>query len=104
MQARQAPKTKEETREKPLPIVISSYNINRVYPREDGTVFADVTINGVTVYGCSVRAGKGGEAFLAWPSMKGKDGKYYKQAWAPLSNEDQDSIIQAIYDKVDGKA
>ena len=103
MQARNIKKTTEPAKEKPMPITVSSFNVNRVYPREDGSVFADITINGITVYGCSVRAGKNDEAFLAWPSSKGKDGKYYKQAWAPLAQEDMDSIIMAIYNKVDGK-
>ena len=91
-------------KEKPEPILVSSFSIGRVTDTGSGIPFADVTINGVTVYGCAVRSTGQGEAFLAWPTRKGQDGRWYKHAWAPLSQEDQDHIIQAIYDKLDGKA
>lgn len=86
------------------PIVVSSFAIGRVRDNGQGVPYADVTINGVTVYGCAVRATQAGEAFLAWPTKKGQDNKFYKLAYAPLAQEDQDKIIQAIYDKLDGKA
>ena len=93
-----------QNKTQPQPIQVSSYSIGRVREAADGVVFADVCINGVMVYGCSIRATQAGEAFLAWPSKKGQDGKWYKNAWAPLSETDQDKIIQAVYDKLDGKA
>ena len=104
MKARTAPKMNNENKNKPEPIVVSSFAVGRVADSGNGIPFADVTINGVTVYGCAVRANGNGEAFLAWPTRKGNDGKFYKHAWAPLSPEDQENIIKAIYDKLDGKA
>lgn len=86
------------------PITVSGFSIGRVRDNGQGVPFADVTINGVTVYGCAVRATQAGEAFLAWPTRKGQDNKFYKLAYAPLTQEDQDKIIQVIYDKLDGKA
>lgn len=86
------------------PISVSGFSIGRVHDNGYGVPYADVTINGVTVYGCAVRATQAGEAFLAWPTKKGQDNKFYKLAYAPLTQEDQDKIIQAIYDKLDGKA
>ena len=40
------------------------------------TVYFDVVINGVTIYGCKVVEGKNGD-FISFPSHKGKDDKYY---------------------------
>ena len=40
------------------------------------TVFFDVVINGVTIYGCKVIEGKNGD-FISFPSHKGKDDKFY---------------------------
>lgn len=101
MKARQTNTNSNVQVKRPDPIVVSSFKVSGVRTISNGTPFADVTINGVTVYGCAVKANKDGEAFLAWPSTKGHDGKYYKHAWAPLSQEDQDNIITEIYKVMD---
>lgn len=63
-----------------------------------GIVRADVEINGVIIYGMAIMANKTtGEAFLSWPSEKGKDGKYYSTCYARLSDSDQETIIGEIY-------
>ena len=85
-------------------ITVSSFAINRVRDNGNGVPYFDLILNGVTVYGVAVRANQSSEAFIAWPTKKGSDGKFYKLAYAPLSQEDQDKIIQAVYDKLDGKA
>ena len=105
MKARQTTNTNTNTTTQRLdPITVNSFAIGRVRDNGQGIPYADVTINGVTVYGCAVRATQSGEAFIAWPTKKGSDGKFYKLSYAPLSQEDQDKIIQAVYDKLDGKA
>lgn len=69
--------------------------------------FATVVLNGVSVYGCRAvtytdREGKEKD-FLAWPEQKGSDGNYYKVAYAPLSDGDQQKICDAIYAAIDNK-
>lgn len=59
------------------------------------TVFFDVVINGVTIYGCKVVEGKNGD-FISFPSHKGKDGKYYNHAWVKLSDEDSAAIVKQV--------
>lgn len=86
------------------PITVTGFVLNRVRDNGNGVPYFDLILNGVTVYGVAVRATQAGEAFIAWPTKKGSDGKFYKLAYAPLSQEDQDKIIQAVYDKLDGKA
>lgn len=69
-------------------------------------MLATVKINGVTIYGCkpvTYKTKDGKEAdFLAFPEEKVGD-KYYKRAWIPLSSEDQQTICNAIYKKLDEK-
>ena len=101
MKARTTTNNQNNQTKRPDPIVVSSFKVSGVRTISNGTPFANVTINGVTVYGCAVKANKDGEAFLAWPSSKGSDGRYYKHAWAPLSQEDQDNIITEIYKVMD---
>ena len=59
------------------------------------TVFFDVVINGVTIYGCKVIEGKNGD-FISFPSHKGKDGKYYNHAWVKLSDDDTAAIVKQV--------
>ena len=54
-----------------------------------------MTLNGVTIYNCRVVNGSKGK-FIAFPQIKGKDGTYYSQAYAPLSDHDQTKIIEKI--------
>ena len=59
------------------------------------TVFFDMVVNGVTIYGCKVVEGSKGD-FISFPSHKGKDGKYYNHAWVKLSDEDSKNIIAQV--------
>ena len=59
------------------------------------TVYFDVVINGVTIYGCKVIEGSKGD-FVSFPSHKGKDDKYYNYAYIKLSDEDTKNIISQV--------
>ena len=61
----------------------------------ENTVYFDVTINGVTIYGCRVVEGSKGD-FVSFPSHKGKDGKFYNHAWVKLSDEDTAAIVKQV--------
>ena len=66
----------------------------------DGTETADLSINGVCIYGVTVRASRDGGEFLAWPSKQGKDGKWYAIARAPLAAEDVAYTVKLIRDEL----
>lgn len=104
MKARQTTNTTNTPREE-LPVTkISSCKILSARAMSDGTPMANIEINGIRIYGCKVMARKSdGEAFLAWPSAKGKDGKYYNVAYAKLDPESQEKIITEIYNLMDAK-
>ena len=59
------------------------------------TVFFDMEVNGVTIYGCKVVEGKNGD-FVSFPSHKGKDGKYYNHAYVKLSDEATADIVSQV--------
>lgn len=59
------------------------------------TVFFDMEVNGVSIYGCKVVEGSKGD-FISFPSHKGKDGKYYNHAWIKLSDDDTKAIIEQV--------
>lgn len=75
---------------------VESFEVKRVaLVGKKDTVFADVVINGITIYGMTVVEGKNGD-FLSFPSRKGGDGKYYSICWARLSEGDQKKILAEI--------
>lgn len=83
--------------DKPV-LQLTSHKCLRARTDDRGIVRADVELNGITIYGMAIMANKTtGEAFLSWPSQKGKDGKYYSTCYARLSDSDQETIIGEIY-------
>lgn len=97
-----AEKAANTQREEKPTMIVSGYKVHRARTDSNGIVRADVEINGITVYGMAVMANKtSGEAFLSWPSQKGKDGKYYSVCYGRLSDTDQEKIIGEIYNWLD---
>lgn len=77
-----------------------TFEIKRAHEFKDGGLTFDIVINGVSIYGCNVVAGKKGE-FISFPSKKGKDGRYYSHAYIALTDEQQDEIINAVAEKLE---
>lgn len=75
-------------------IDVLSFEVSRVNQYKD-TVFFDLTINGIKIYGCTVVEGKKGD-FISFPSKKGKDDKWYSIVYARLSTNDQNIILAEI--------
>lgn len=69
-------------------------NVTRANQVND-TVYFDVDINGVMIYGCKVIEGSKGD-FISFPSHKGKDGKYYNHAYIKLSDAQTKEIIEQV--------
>ena len=60
------------------------------------TVFFDLEVNGVKIYGCRFVEGKNGD-FVSFPSYKGKDGKYYSHAFVDLD----EAMVSLIDEQID---
>ena len=89
------PETKKTTER--TNIEVCEFNVSKVRIHdESGTVFFNLLLNGVTIYGCTVGTTKDGHDFIAFPSRKGKDGKYYSIAYASISDEDQEKILKDV--------
>ncbi len=69
----------------------------------DYGVFFDMKLNGIKIYGCSLQQTKNeGKVFIAYPSKKGKDEKYYPVVSAYISDDDTQKIIDMIDEKLNG--
>lgn len=62
-----------------------------------GIAFFTLIYHDMKIYSCKVVTGKNGD-FIAFPSSKGSDGKYYNSAWMELSEDDTKSIIKMVED------
>lgn len=77
------------------------YNLEVKRAKEyKNTLFFDVEINGVMIYGCRFIEGKNGD-FVSFPSYKGNDGKYYSHCYIKL-DEAAISLIDEQIDKLLG--
>ena len=74
---------------------IDSFSVNRVHQFDNGGVTFDMTINGISIYGCRVVETDKGD-FISLPQRKGNDGKYYSIVWAKFSEEDTKDILAEV--------
>lgn len=75
-------------------IEVREFEVKNVNQYKD-TVFFNLVINGVIIYGCRVVEGQKGD-FISFPSKKGNDGKYYNHAYAALSEKDAEKILAEV--------
>ncbi len=73
---------------------INSFSVSNVRDTNYGCFFT-LILNGVTINNCRVVEGKNGD-FISLPSYKGNDGKYYSTVYFRFSNDDQQTIIDAV--------
>lgn len=72
----------------------------------ENVIMFDMTVNGVTIYGCSYKTlhrKDNDEAFakIGFPSRKGKDDKYYNHVYVKFSDEDIEAIEKGIEAKAE---
>ena len=102
MQAREFNNNDKPQKPETPTLKVADFMVRRARAIDNGIVMADLEINGITIYGMKVLANKKtGEAFLAFPQQKGKDGKYYSIVYAKLSDTDQEEMIRSLYNWLD---
>lgn len=95
-------KEKAEVNNEVERLKLESFQLRRATEGKGGVVFFDAVINGITVYGMKVVPLHDGTGdFVAWPSQKGADGKYYNVAYAKFDPETEKSILKAVQEKLD---
>lgn len=68
----------------------------RVIDTKNGDmVLFTLVLNGVKIYSCRVATGKNGD-FVSMPQTKGGNGQYYNVVYAPLSDEDNKTILDEV--------
>lgn len=68
----------------------------RVIDTKNGDmVLFTLVLNGVKIYSCRVATGKNGD-FISMPQTKGGNGQYYNVVYAPLSDEDNKTILDEV--------
>ena len=87
-------KKPNETTEAENDIDVMSFEVSGVRQYKK-TVFFNLKLNGVQVYGCTVVEGKKGD-FISMPSRKGSDGKWYSIVYARISEHDQEIILAEV--------
>lgn len=83
-------RSRKESEEREL-----SLKVKRATEFKSGDVAFDIDVNGVMIYGCVMKEGRNGN-FVAFPSRKGSDGKYYSHVWVALSESDVENINKQI--------
>lgn len=76
---------------------IYDIKVTRAKEHED-IVFFDLEVNSVMIYGCRYMESDRGD-FVAFPSKKGKDGKYYNHVYVKLDS-DHVALIDEQIDKL----
>lgn len=73
-------------------------NVRRI-PNTEVITFSLIG-NGLGLYNLRIVTGGASGRFIAAPSQKGKDGKYYNQYALYLSREDEERVMKAVIDKL----
>lgn len=84
--------TPEGTRENDK---VDSFTVSNVRNTDRGCFFT-LILNGVSINNVKVATTKDGRDFIALPSYKGKDGKYYNTVYFRFSDEDTNRIIDEV--------
>lgn len=94
-------KSNKKTEDKKF-MEVNEFSILRAHEFDNGNISFDLKINGITLYRLSVVSVKDSDrVFIGFPSYQAKDGKWYNYYYLPLSDEDMDKIINAVYDNFD---
>lgn len=94
---------KKDDNKKVETLKITDCEIVRAVDNEYG-VFFDMKLNGIKINGCTLQQTKNeGNIFIAFPSRKGKDDKYYPVVSAYISDDDTQKIIEMVDAKINGK-
>ena len=86
------------TNVKNTPATLGNFEVIRAVEWDNGDVSFDLSLTdyGIKLYGLRIAQSKEGKDFIAFPSRKGKDGKYYSHYYFFVTDEQQAAIIKAV--------
>ena len=82
-------------------IVKSGAVVTNVRKINDKCVGFTLRCNGFSLYNLRAVQSKDGGWFISVPATKGKDGKYYNNYGLYLRDEDEDALLDTIFDILD---
>lgn len=89
---------RDERRERQY-IDVTSWDVGRVRVTGRGQVFFTLILNGVSISNCHIAETSDGQQFISMPQYKGSDGNYYSTVYAPMTDDLQAEIIDAVRDE-----
>lgn len=92
--------TKKKTERKNISINFDDLVINRAHEFDNGNLSFDMTYAGIQLYRLTVVKSKKGNEFISFPSYE-SNGKWYSYFYMALSQDDQDKIIDMVYNSLD---
>ena len=90
----------ETTKRENIKLNFDELVINRAHEFDNGNVSFDMTYQGIKLYRLTVIKTKDGDEFISFPSYE-SNGKWYNFIYMALSKEDQEKIIDMVYDSLD---
>lgn len=74
---------------------VTSFSVSNVRNTDKGCFFT-LILNGVTINNVKVATTKEGRDFIALPSYRGKDGRYYNTVYFRFGDGDTDRILDEV--------
>lgn len=90
--------TKEERKNYSLKDV--EWSVKRAHAFDNGNISFDLQLEEITLYRLIVVKAKDGHEFISFPQYQ-SNGRWYNYFYIPFTNEDQDAIIDKVYDSLD---
>ena len=76
------------------------WSIRRAHQFDNGNISFDLQLGAITLYRLIVVKAKDDHEFISFPQYQ-TNGKWYNYYYIPFTDEDQDAIIDAVYDSID---
>ena len=77
-----------------------AWSIRRAHQFDNGNISFDLQLKEITLYRLIVVKAKDDHEFISFPQYQ-SNGKWYNYYYIPFTAEDQDAIIDAVYDSID---
>lgn len=90
-------KKAEEKKREYMTVDFDQLQITRAYVFDNGDITFDMKYHDICFYRLRVVHTQDDREFISFPSYESK-GKYYNYFYLALSNEDQEKIIDMVYD------
>ena len=96
----QAQNTQAQAQDRPAIIKVSAGAVNNIVERwsnDECCLFDCMLYDNIFLYGLTLRYDKNNKPWVAFPSRKGNDGKYYKHFYCEFADDALEKIEKVLY-------